>query len=929
MKDIQQLIKKNSQEGRYEDIFPKTFIDAVLDKESGVTLTDILAMFNMLFLSYNGSRSQTRLQVPSSLRREGLWVTYVLYDKTVVTEWYSAEAIDDTTFGDSANWRDGSNALVGDISISSDGYWVINGEVTNIKAQGEAGITPILRVGSNNHLQVSYTNGSSYVDVSSNPVFTQFRVSNNKLQQSTDLGESWSNISEELAYKFRESGNKIQMSKDLGNTWEDVSDYIAAWFRFTGTTGSSQADNVGKIQISRDNGATWSDLSGEFTNSLHIKGYVATVGALPSTAVQGNIYGVGPTYDTSDTEHTNPIYQLYVKNSTGWVNNGRFTSIAAGVVQETGDSETEVMSQKAVTEKLSELGSNVGIIASEPRVNFIINADKSINIIFTDNLFAYGIDGEGYNIPSGSYLFEDNKCLIYNIDSQAVEVVSADALKGILLAYNEGGRVLNGMLSKYFTKKRYDDIISSILLNEGNISTKNRVSFVLNDDLSIDIIYVDSVYLFGLDNSGYNVGSKDDKYNIPYNKALVYDVKTSIHSIVSVNKIPENSLLLAYNERGYISNGVYKPFWDEQMRERTNADFNSKINKLSIPNVNIGHYTGYMNNIGVIEETAVGFECLATDWIGVKEGDVILYKGYGYSAGLSWVLKDNNGDYTSGEIDSITAYAEIIVPKNGTIRFSSYRGVESTRVLVLDVLYKDSLESRVRNLENGVINSSKKRINKTMVNVGMSIWWLDSTNYSSSNQIDGEGTKCKGYQTLLQDNFEFDRVVKYAYSGYSLGIGNSAESSIMNTKASTWVAQNNAFWTLDTIVNDFGRNVPLGTVDDYINGTGITTFYGALRAFKNRVDELSPNAVVICSNALLRTDRASDKNSIGLTFEDYEKAMCYVASKEGWYFVDQNRYGGINDVNASYTLYDGLHPTNFGFRVAVKPWIEQISIISF
>ena len=348
MKDIQQLIKKNSQEGRYEDIFPKTFIDAVLDKESGVTLTDILAMFNMLFLSYNGSRSQTRLQVPSSLRREGLWVTYVLYDKTVVTEWYSAEAIDDTTFGDSANWRDGSNALVGDISISSDGYWVINGEVTNIKAQGEAGITPILRVGSNNHLQVSYTNGSTYVDVSPNPVFTQFRVSNNKLQQSTDLGESWSNISEELAYKFRESGNKIQMSKDLGNTWEDVSDYIAAWFRFTGTTGSSQADNVGKIQISRDNGATWSDLSGEFTNSLHIKGYVATVGTLPSTAVQGDIYGVGPTYDPSDTEHTNPIYQLYVKNSTGWVNNGRFTSISAGVVQEIGSSETSVMSQNAV-----------------------------------------------------------------------------------------------------------------------------------------------------------------------------------------------------------------------------------------------------------------------------------------------------------------------------------------------------------------------------------------------------------------------------------------------------------------------------------------------------------------------------------------------------------------------------------------------------
>ena len=291
MKDIQQLIKKNSQEGRYEDIFPKTFIDAVEDRESGNNLTEILSGFNMYFLSYNGSREQTRLQVPMSIRKTGLWITYVLYDKTVVTEWYAGEAIDDNSWKNLSNWRVGSNMLVGDISISSDGYWVVNGVVTTTKAQGEQGITPMLRI-NNNKLEVSYTNGSS---------------------------------------------------------WNILSDYIAAWFRFTGTSGSSQADNVGKIQISRDNGVTWSDLSGEFTNSLHIKGYVATIATLPSSAVQGDIYGVGPTYDPSDAEQINPIYQLYVKDSTGWVNNGRFTSISAGVVQELGDSETEVMSQKAIS----------------------------------------------------------------------------------------------------------------------------------------------------------------------------------------------------------------------------------------------------------------------------------------------------------------------------------------------------------------------------------------------------------------------------------------------------------------------------------------------------------------------------------------------------------------------------------------------------
>ena len=280
MKDIQQLIKKNSQEGRYEDIFPKTFIDAVEDRESGNNLTEILSGFNMYFLSYNGSRELTRLQVPMSIRKTGLWVTYVLYDKTVVTEWYAGEAIDDNSWGDSSNWRVGTNTLVGDISISSDGYWVINGVVTATKAQGEQGITPMLRVGNNNHLQVSYTNGSSWIDVSTNPVYTQFRVLNNKLQQSTDLGNTYTYISEELAYKFRESGNKIQMSKDLGNTWEDVSsnpvftqfrvsnnklqqstDLGESWSNISEELAYKFRESGNKIQMSKDLGNTWEDVS--------------------------------------------------------------------------------------------------------------------------------------------------------------------------------------------------------------------------------------------------------------------------------------------------------------------------------------------------------------------------------------------------------------------------------------------------------------------------------------------------------------------------------------------------------------------------------------------------------------------------------------------------------------------------------------------
>lgn len=291
MANIQQLVKRVPQ--GVTNVSPITSIRAVKSAETGYTLDDILTGFNMLFLSYNVSAELTRLQVPLSFRREGLWVTYVTYDKTVVTEWYNSNDIDDDTWKSDANWRLGSNMLVGDISISSEGNWVINGVDTGSKAQGPQGISPILR--------------------------------NNQ--------------------------NKLEVSYDEGKTWSVISDYIAAWFRFTGTSGSSQADNIGKIQISRDNGTTWTDLSGEFTNSLKITKYVTT---LPSVTgiPQGSIYAVGPTYDASDPSHTNPIYTLYVLSDGAWVNNGKFTSIAAGVLQTLGTSETEVMSQKATTDEI-------------------------------------------------------------------------------------------------------------------------------------------------------------------------------------------------------------------------------------------------------------------------------------------------------------------------------------------------------------------------------------------------------------------------------------------------------------------------------------------------------------------------------------------------------------------------------------------------
>lgn len=182
---------------------------------------------------------------------------------------------------------------------------------------------------------------------------------------------------------FREKDNTIQYSFDNVN-WITISDKVAAWFRWNATTGDTQANNVGRIQISRDN-VIWTNLSGDIINNLHISRYIGADESLPTSGIaEGTIYAKGPTYADEDTSHNNPIYRLWVyawkDNTLAWQDNGEFTSIAAGVVQETGDSETEVMSQKAVTEKLSKLLKN-NLVKTNIQGIYNLDVNKTVDIV--------------------------------------------------------------------------------------------------------------------------------------------------------------------------------------------------------------------------------------------------------------------------------------------------------------------------------------------------------------------------------------------------------------------------------------------------------------------------------------------------------------------------------------------------------------------
>lgn len=283
---VQQLDKLAKDKNERFPIYPLTYIQAVYDARTKERLDSILWKCNNVYLPWMGSAGDTRVQLSFWMRRKGIIITYKNLDEETITE-----------------------KLTYDLCIADD-FFRLDSSWTRI--------TDALPVGGNITIG---SNGNWFQD----GVDTGFKAQGPK----GDNG---------LTPMLRTVNNKLRYSYD-GEVWYEISEYIAAWFRYQ--------DN--KIQISRDQ-KTWSDLSKPFTQDLYIKGYVATSSALPSTGVkQGDIYMVGPTYAAEDTEHKNPIYRMYVYNDSGWVDNGVFQSIAAGVVQTIGNSETEVMSQKAVS----------------------------------------------------------------------------------------------------------------------------------------------------------------------------------------------------------------------------------------------------------------------------------------------------------------------------------------------------------------------------------------------------------------------------------------------------------------------------------------------------------------------------------------------------------------------------------------------------
>lgn len=213
--------------------------------------------------------------------------------------------------------------------------------------------------------------------------------------------------------------------------------------------------------------------------------------------------------------------------------------------------------------------------------------------------------------------------------------------------------------------------------------------------------------------------------------------------------------------------------------------------------------------------------------------------------------------------------------------------------------------------------------------VGSSIWWYDGK-LLPSNGYRGN-VFARGYQTLLKERYYFNQLSNYCYFGNSLGGTTIDDTNSIINKTSEWNGTIGDVWILDTITDDFKRNIPIGTFsDNFVGETGITTYYGALKEFEKKVKELSKNNyTIIVANALRRNNdgyTSTSINAAGHTLLDYERALLNVASWNDWLFVDQYRCD-ITDEVVQWATIDGLHLNNFGYNLAIRPWYKCIDTL--
>lgn len=197
---------------------------------------------------------------------------------------------------------------------------------------------------------------------------------------------------------------------------------------------------------------------------------------------------------------------------------------------------------------------------------------------------------------------------------------------------------------------------------------------------------------------------------------------------------------------------------------------------------------------------------------------------------------------------------------------------------------------------------------------GVSATFVGDSITNGAKLNDGE----KNYWQLTADALQMGQTVGLGVNGscYSTQSDFGLDHDPLPTRYKKIPQTDLIFIALGT--NDFGRNTPLGTLEDQTD----ISFCGAINYILNKLQTQCPKSKVILLTPIVRYDKTT--NDLGLSLQDYIAKIKEVAAARSILVADIHT--PTADKMPEGVFADKAHPNMYGHQImaqALQTWLEE------
>lgn len=328
------------------------------------------------------------------------------------------------------------------------------------------------------------------------------------------------------------------------------------------------------------------------------------------------------------------------------------------------------------------------------------------------------------------------------------------------------------------------------------------------------------------------------------------------------------------------------------------------------PNIAIINKQVSPSNGSIIDVTAEGI-FYASEMINVKGHKKINCIKNDFTTMYStYAFYDVNGGFVSGGSGEING---IDIPSNATgFKFTVWKNILPENIMI----ELDGLNSFIRfddDSRNQEVYLTKMKFKDIIINcIG------DSITYGF---LTSDTRMQSPYPSSLKSLLGAKEVRNYGLSGTTVAndrtVIGSFEPMSSPTRVETWDNNANVNIVLGG-VNDFIKNVELGTIDDEVD----TTFYGGYKSLIRQLYKKYPNKKIVMMTPL-HYSLEYTPNTKGYILKDYVNAIREIAEMYGIYLIDLYAICNININTRGKYQIDGLHTNQFYVSNIMTPLIAD------